>query len=359
MPTEKQYKIRLDTFNFAKGLLIILIVVGHKIFYYDDSVTDLYFGIAPIMIFFRHGANPAFYMIAGFGFRAMKGKKCLTKTFKDLVVPYLYVMVAYAICFPLFHYMTFRWWPGAIHETIRFVLAFLLGLPEGGKEFLGYQLYECSVVWFLLSLFIALNLLNLLLKIKEKRWQYVVVGACLFLGYILAQKDFDYYCIPQGLMGAAYCYIGFLINQHKIYASERLPIICIVLAVLSGIQGVWGEFHMGYGIFDHGFIECIIAGCSGALILLLSIILGNKKWRILDSIKKVGVYTYWIMCIHAVEMSCIPWYYWSNCMKDHQILAYLIEVAITTVLLFISCTMIKRFVIWRYRRKIKLTAGKR
>lgn len=358
MLTERQYKIRLDTFNLVKGLLMILIVLGHKTPYYDDCVTDLLKTASPILIFLRFGANPAFYIIAGFAFRAMEGKKCLTKTFGELVKPYLYVMTAYAICFPLFHYAVFRWWPSAVYESTRFVLAFLLGLPEGGKVFLGYQLYECSVVWFLLSLFISINILNWLLKVKEEKLRHMLALLCLFAGYMLVKIDFSYYCIPQGLMGVGYCYTGFLMKKKKVYSSKWLPVICAVLAVPAGIQGILGDFHMGYGNFRYGFVECILAGCSGVLILFMGIILGNKEWKILDPIKTVGVHSYWIMCIHAVEMSCIPWYHWSNHMKDHQMLGYLIEVAVTALILFTGCVVIREIVKRRYRRAKQMTAGK-
>ena len=57
MITEKKYKIRLDTFNLIKGLLMILIVLGHKASYYDNSIYTLLSITTPIMIFFRHSMS--------------------------------------------------------------------------------------------------------------------------------------------------------------------------------------------------------------------------------------------------------------------------------------------------------------
>jgi len=351
MKAEKQLRIRLDTFDFVKGMLMILLIWGHKIPYYGDRLPDFIKAIEPVMGFLRYGTNPAFFMIAGFGFRATNGKKCLSKTFGDLVKPYLYVMAAYAVCFPLLHYAVFRWWPGAIHEAIRFLLAFLLGLPRSGKVFLGYELYECSVVWFLLSLFISLNVLNWILNRKGEKLQHILVLVCFAVGYLLMKADFIYYCIPQGLIGVGCCYAGFLIKKKKLYNSKRLPVICIALVAATVVQLIWGGFSMAGGTSVLGVFDLILSGCTGALVLFMGIWIGNLEWRALDPIKTIGVYTYWLICIHSVDMSCIPWYQWSNYMSSRPLLGLAIEITISGLIMTIGCVVLKKIAKWRHKRR--------
>ena len=80
MLVERQYKIRLDTFNFIKGILIILIVLGHKLPHYDIESNALFKILILPPCLGLNGCNPAFFIIAGFLFRAMPNMKCLKKT---------------------------------------------------------------------------------------------------------------------------------------------------------------------------------------------------------------------------------------------------------------------------------------
>ena len=257
MLAEKKYKIRLDTFDLIKGILIIMIVLGHKVPHYSlgsDGISNV---IGMILGSMRYGGNPAFFVIFGFGFRAMNPKKCLSKSASELLKPFLYVMAAYAIVFPLCHYAAFRWWTSALSESTRYFLAFLLGLPKSGEVFLGYELYECSVVWFVLSLFVSRNILNGIFQVKEEKWRHVLVAACFVLGYGLAKADFNYYCLPQGMIGVGYCYAGYLIKQTKLYNSKKVPAICGLLMAATVVQLIWGGYSMAYSTTRLGIIDCM------------------------------------------------------------------------------------------------------
>lgn len=350
MLAEKKYKIRLDTFDLIKGILIIMIVLGHKVPHYSVDTSNVLKVLVNIAGVARFGGNPAFFVISGFGFRAMAPKKCLSKSTSELLKPFLYVMAAYAVLFPLCHYAAFRWWPSALSESTRFFLAFLLGLPESGKVFLGYELYECSVVWFVLALYVSRNILNGILNIKEEKWQRILVLACFVLGYVLAKLDFVYYCIPQGLIGVGYCYTGYLIKKTKLYNSPRLPLICAVLAAATVVQLLWGGYSMAYSMFAMGIFDCVLAGCTGVLILFIGIMIGNAEGKLLNPVKTVGVYAYWIICVHSVEMSCIPWYLWRSYMQEHQLLGMILELIIAALILAAGCVLIKQTIKNRYRR---------
>lgn len=347
----KNLRINLTTFDLVKGSAMLFIILGHKLSYYNLNKVELLGPILPIVFFLQYGINPMFFMIAGLGFKRQPTGKFLKKTFSDLMKPYFYVMIAYAVCFPIIHHALYGWWPGAITETIRFLLAFVLGLPKPGKIFLGYELYECTIVWFFLSLFIAQNILNQISRIKKEITQTLIVFVCFLTGYLLSRMEFNYYCIPQGLLGVGYCYAGYLIKKHTLYKSKRLPWICVGLALISAWESAFGDFSMGYGVFKYGFVECIMAGCSGMLALLLGIVINQFEWKCLAPLRSVGTYTYWIMCIHAVEMCCIPWYRWSAAMAEHPFLGYWMEVLFSALIITVGCLVLKKIAKYKYNTR--------
>lgn len=209
----------MDSFNLLKGFLILWVIVGHKYLNYNvGAVNAVYDSIVGRSL--GMGTMPAFFIIAGMTFRAMAPKKCLSKTFGELIKPYLYVMVAFAVCFPVMHYLVFKWWPGALRESTRYILAFLLGVPKDGKLVLGYELYTNTSVWFFIALFNSLNLLNLLSKLKSEKLRAIIVVFATVCGYILGIRDINYYCLPQSLIAVGYCYVGYLIKQYKLHASK-------------------------------------------------------------------------------------------------------------------------------------------
>lgn len=353
MHKTRKFKVNLGTFDLIKGIAIICIVFGHMLSYFDiEELAPLY----PILAFpflMRSAANPMFLMISGFGFKPKKVGICLKKGFSELIIPYVFVTLIVIIVFPIIHFLTFHWWPGAIHETIRYALAFLFGVPKSGKEIFGYELYECSVVWFLLASFLAINLLNVILKVKSFSMQNILVILCVLAGYALFHIDFDYYCIPQGLMSVGYCYTGYIIKKRDVI-NNRNPLLLIVLAGATAFETLFGGFGIAYGVFKIGFVDYLLAGCSGAFFMISCILTSQIEWKILEPIKQAGMYTYWIMCIHSIEMTCIPWYISMPTLIEHQVFEFILEIVVKAVIIFLGCVLLKKLTRYFYKRRILL-----
>ena len=347
----KKKKINLSSFDLVKGLGIIAVVLMHMLPQYDlqrvAPLGWLYKGLNMLSA----GVMPMFYIASGYSFKEKPAGKMAKKAFSELIKPYLCVMVAVGIFFPLCHYLTFRWLPGALHESTRFVLAFALGVATSGKEFLGYTLYECSVVWFLLSMFVAFNLLNQILRVKNVRLQLLLIALCTALGFILHHFGFIYYCIPQGLMATGYCYLGYLVKKHKVLTENTLPKWAwAVLAIAAIIQAFYGEVNIAHGTYKLGLFDYLAAGGAGLLYLALGVKCGDLEWKLLEPIKAIGVYTYWIICIHSAEQTCIPWYRWSALWTDHQLRGFAGEVVIKAAIYITVCFFLKKLTQLKYKK---------
>lgn len=349
-----KFRINLGTFDLVKGIAVIFMVMGHVISYYDVAQMKV---LAPVflgMLFAANGLMPLFFLISGFGFQAKPASTMLKKTAGDLLKPYVWVMAFVAVLFPIIHYLNYGWWPGALTETVRYLIAFLLGIAKSGKVLLGYSLYECTVVWFFLAMFIALNILNLIAHIQREKMQIALTVVSVFAGWALYKADFVYFCLPQGLTAAGFCYLGFFLKKHKIF--ERLQTrktrygVYLVLVLITLWQ-VQHRYNMAYGIFELFGREYVCAACSGVLFLLWGAYGGQAEWKGWDWIRGIGNHSLWLMCIHAVEQTCIPWYRLSEIMAEHQLLGFLIEISIKATIYYTVCRILKKMARRKYLKR--------
>lgn len=355
MQETKKFRVNLGTFDLIKGTAMIFVVIAHVIYYFDVSKMSIIAPLFMLLTFLGNGVMPLFFMITGYGFKKKSVGVMLKDTAKDLVKPYILVMVFVTILFPIAHYLTFRWWPGAVQETVRYLLAFLIGVAKPGKNLFGYSLYDCAVVWFLLAMFVALNILNLILKIRREYIQAALVAVCIFAGWGLFSLDFTYYCIPQGLLAVGFCYVGYLFKKDRILERARstktLYGIYLALFLITIWQNQYGRFGLAYGYFENFGLDYLCAACSGILFLFWGAYGGQVKWNGLNWIRNVGLYTYWIMCIHSVEEISIPWYKWSDTMADHQLLGFVIEMGIKAIIYTSVCLILKKITKYLYIKR--------
>lgn len=355
MQETKKFRVNLGTFDLVKGIAMMVVVMGHVIGYYDISKMPVMTPVFMLMAFAASGLMPLFFMISGFGFKEKPVGVMLKKTANELLKPYLLVMLFVALLFPLIHFLTYGWWPGALNEGIRYVLAFLLGLPKYGKVVLGFSLYECSVVWFFLAMFLAVNILNLILKIRNECLRIALVVGCVTAAWGLYVLDVNYYCLPQGLAVVGFCYIGYLFKKYKLLerlkSTKALYGIYLVLFLITLWQSMHDRYNIAYGLFANFGLDYLCAACGGILLLLWGAYGGQAEWKGLGWLRKIGMYSYWIMCIHSVEQTCIPWYQWSNTMVGHQFLGLIVELSIKAVIYTAVCLILKRITRYQYLRK--------
>lgn len=345
-------KIGLGSFDFIKGIAMIVIIVGHMTFHFDLSKMPLLSPLFVCLGLLQSPFIPLFLIISGYGFKQKVIGKMLDKTFRELIIPYICVMIAYVVLYPLPGYIRNQDITRAVNECISYLLAFLLGLPERGKIVLGYTLKECTVVWFLLTLFWAFNLMNGILKIKSNAAQIALVIMSTAIGYVLIVREITYYCIPQGLIAVSYCYVGYLLKKYNLI--ERMPNnlwLYVGWALLSLAYANWGYFNLCYGNFKFFLLDYFGAGSMAVFLICLGVYLGRCEWRILDWVKQIGVHSYWILCIHSVEMHCIPWGTMSKAMSEYQTLAFFVEIILKAIIMTICCSILKKIAKIKYNRK--------
>jgi len=345
-------KITIGTFDFAKGLAMILIVLGHIGYLHD---TEKLFLFTPLIAVIRRIGFmiTAFWMISGVAFKEKSIKRMLKESFSHYIMPYLWTAGVLLVVYYIMLFVFYRDWAGTAEYTMRLLRALLLGIPKSGKVILGYQVSHSPVIWFFLASFIALNLLNLIVKVKKIAGQILLTAACVVVGYILVIRDINYFCIPQGLLAVGCCYIGFLLRKYDLLEKGMYNVWAyLVLLPLAAVHLIWGHLNICLGEFNYGLLDYVGGCCAALLFLFISISLGQREWKGLNWIKDIGVYSYWIMCVHAVEDECMHWYLLVEAIPDQHI-SFLLEIALKAVLITGGCILLKHLQKMKYRRRLQ------
>ncbi len=353
MVSEHKLRITLGSFDLIKGIGMIGIVLGHMSYNYDWASMPLLWIIMIPLKMLLNGLMPMFLIASGYGMKKRNWKKMMTRSFSETIVPYLYVFGITSFLFTLVHYWNFNWWPGALHEATRYFFTFSLGLAEPGKVVFGYATYEILGAWFLLALFVATNVTNLILHVKEISVQVLLCGVSIFAGYMLHTVEFNYFCIPQGLMAVGCLYMGYLLKQYRIFnRGKELRRFWATPILISVVQMLFGELSMAYGAYKYGLLGYFGACVTGMVLLYAGVWLGQIEWKPLNWIRNVGVHTYWLMCIHVIETITIPWYRMQELQMLNPYVRFALEAGLRIAILTSGCLLMKRITKWKYRRRM-------
>ena len=345
-------KIGLGGFSFIKGIAILVIIFGHISREFDMSQLTWFRPVFAVLGFLKTPFIPLFFIISGYGFKVNSVRKMLKKTIKALMVPYIFVMIGFCIFQPLVAYVRTQDWSYSVNAGITWGFAFLLGLPEPGKVILGYKLANCSIVWFILALFWAHNILNLILKKKQVVVQGILVVVCALLGYFLCVYEVTYFCIPQGLIATSYFYVGYLLKKHKMLERGLThKWMYAAWAAIAALYASWGYFDLCYGEFKFFPVDYLAVNFLALLLLKIGIYVGECDGKILDIIKEVGIYSYWVICIHSVEQKCIPWKRLALFTAENQNIGFILALFMKAAIITICCMIIKRFEKWKYGKQ--------
>ena len=298
----------LGYFNLARGLGIVLILIGHSInpFLTKSADYDPFQGAGSIL---GSGVLAAFFMISGFGFYKRTPKKCLSIQKKLLLRPYCLVAVAVLgtkVLLALLEQRSF-WQHGG-----ELVLTYLFGLnAEGGGSVLGIPIESISIFWFVLALFGGWMVYNAMMQLKSARVRHCLVAGCVILSYLLTLVSKVWpFCLPMALLAVGYLAVGDAIRKHHLL-ERQLPIwswgLLFLIVLLSA---AFGEVNIVACVWRLGLIDVAGSFCTGFLLLRLYARLMEREWqgKVVGVLEEIGFHSIWIVCLHAYEKIIFPWY---------------------------------------------------
>lgn len=295
---------RLDIFDVLKGIAILLMIVGHS--NTEPEREPIY----KLTVFIYSFHMPLFFVISGYFFKKKENVSVWqnsVKLFKRLIIPYAFtclVMLGIIICQNIeagIHYSLFQNW---------IVEALFASGSKGGTGLL-HNTNIIGAIWFLLAMFWALVIYELLNVYKNRIPLILSVLIVSYLGYYTAKYIRLPFSIQSGMMCVVFVFIGNKVKEFNLLQTKRM--IFIILPLL----------YLWYLSFSNGFLST--ASCTmthypleliGSLGGIYVFYLLSKLIDILRHLKYVktgfvflGKYTLVILCFHNLDIMLLNNYY--------------------------------------------------
>lgn len=346
MKEVERKQISFGYFNPARGIGMLLIILGHSInlFVGDKSNTEMLFAGAGSVV--GGGLMAAFFMISGFGFYTRSVKRCLAVQSRILLRPYWAVAAAVLLTKIILAIIKQRsfWKHGG-----ELVLTYLLGLnAEGGGCFFGVSVESVSIFWFILALFVGWGIYNSLKRIGNEKICVVAVIISVILGYVITGITKVWpYCLPMGLFAVGYLASGEYIKKHDLL-FQKVPFwIWFMVVAVVFFSAAFGEINMVACIWKLGIVDVCATFFLGFLFLRLYARFMSKRrdGKIIKLLDEVGFNSIWIVCLHAYEKIIFPWYRLADILKQYPIagvfICFLLRCALM-YLLYMIITILER-----------------
>lgn len=338
--------IGLGYFNLARGIGMVLILLGHSMtpFFPGKDLTEgLFSGAGSVL---GGGIMAMFFLISGFSFYSRSIRKCFSVQWKLLLKPYC--LTAAAIIATKLLLAVVKQRPFANHGG-ELVLTYLLGMnAEGGGTFLGIKVDSVSILWFVLALFGGWIMYNGICRLKSKKLQCFLVAGAVILGWLMTTvSDVWPWCLPIALMAVGYLAAGDMIRRNG-WLTGGLPAWSwVLLSAVSLSCFAFGGVNMVACRWKLGLWDVAGSFCVGFLLLRGYRWLMERKWQFAP-LEAVGLNSLWIVCLHGYEKMIFPWYRLGYLLPEHPVLCAIFCLALRSIVIFV----LMRLVLWM-RRKLQ------
>lgn len=287
---------RIGWIDIAKGITILLVIVGHTLIGY--KVNDY--------IYAFH--MPLFFICSGLLFKPKDIKMVAKNNAKKLLVPY-YVTCGIVIAARAISAYLQNWTPEQIkYLTVNTSIAALFAYGVDGCKWF-FNVWMIGAVWFFWAFFWSNLFLQIIFYVTrdKEEWQ----RACLVI--IVATLSFivgQYIWIPTnvdiGGFAVLFIYIGYLMRKVRVWEKGKLPWYAYIAFVIIWVEASKiGGINMVIRLVP-GWI--IIPGAvAGTLLIFKGSCIAEKIKPVSDVFSWYGRNTLKILCAHYFELVIIPW----------------------------------------------------
>jgi fucose 4-O-acetylase-like acetyltransferase len=268
-------KVRIDFIDLAKGVCIVLIVLGHT-------------GIAvdyPGLTLMR---TPLYFALSGLCFKDYGGfMQFLVRKTNKILVPFLF----FYICSYAIFYLCNLLFPGLIVSDARGIL----------DVFTQVQYFN-GPIWFLLALFwcnIAFCLISL--NVRNEVIRAFLVLALFAVGYTVEKMGVFVPCmLDAAMVGMPFFYFGYLLKKSPLlypsgFDKYNLPVALLLFAVAYFIDITFEPVvHFHDKVISGNLLAMALLARSSVIGLLLLC----KVVRWLPVVSYIGRYSIITLCLH-------------------------------------------------------------
>lgn len=321
-------KKRVDWIDIAKGLAIILMVIGH-------TIPNNHF---MTLIFSFH--MPLFIILSGFVYKPLKDKTelltRLKKYIRKILFPYLITLF---ICSVIIFCKNYDW---NFLNFISFVMKNLIWGNGVGYTFLGINFINIGPIWFLLTLFFAKIIFDL---INYKFGHYDLhVNIIIFCFLLLCGIEIGLSIwLPQNFdlvfIFLFYLYIGYLFKQYYNKLNTNGTLLFVVAFMIWCIcLGFNINIELAVRKYPYYILSVVESLCASYCVIELCKILCETK-LIKNILMNIGRISLIILCVHSIECFLIDW----RSLSINIYVAALLRTVIVVAVSFVYNEVGKRF----------------
>lgn len=299
----------LGTFHLARGIGMVLILLGHSITPFYPPVgqgAGLFSGAGSVL---GGGLMVMFFLISGYSFFVRSPRKCVSMQVRLLLDPYLYTMGAVLVTRLVLAWLlgrSFREHGGEL------VLTFLLGLnAEGGGMLWNVPVESVSILWFVLALFGGWILYNSICRLEKPWLRELLAMGCLVLGTGLTRVGRVWpFCLPMVLQAVGLLSVGRWICREDWLRKKLVWWQWAVIGTVILISAAFGGVNMVACYWKLGLLD--MAGALGVGFVLLRLYRcwmdRNPGGPVIWALETVGFYSVWVVFLHGYEKLIFPWH---------------------------------------------------
>lgn len=269
--------MRYSELDSLKGLLIILMVIGH---------SDCFREAFPFFYKFIYSFHmPVFFLLSGYFAKPLTEPLIIMfkKNANAYLKPYLFTCIVLSIVVPIYYFCVFNKQYGKTDE-----LLLRCFYSTEGK-------WQIGPIWFLWALFWGLSFYRWMYRTVSGIKQFYII-LCLFVLVVPSKFFYLPFCIQSGISAIPYIYIGNLLHKNRseieIIINNRL---CVFLLFIIWAYTVFRlEVHISGVVYPHGLTSVF---CTS----FISVFIICKAKRIDNSaLCFIGKHTLLILCVHQV-----------------------------------------------------------
>lgn len=295
---------RLHWVDVARGLAMLCVILGHM-------------GFDNLNIFIYSFHMPLFFLLAGYFQKKQEPMLFIKKKTKSLLVPYLFTGIGLILATQLNNTAKIILHKNDALSASYLLIEWMKAICLGSGSRVDFMWIKSDIfvgaTWFLLALFFAQVIVNLLIDKNKPGGGTILVVLIAIIGAVSARLIWLPLSIQAGAVAAIYVAAGYVYNMAGGTLSDLLKkktviISCscvwiLYLCVSYYFNNTLGLVAASYplGVFDY-------IGSVAAVIVVLFI-----SYCFLDKIPLVNTFLAWfgknsliVLCFHLIEMVALP-----------------------------------------------------
>lgn len=298
-------KKRIEWVDFAKGVAIILVIIGHTV--QEGKNGSILRGL----IFSFH--MPLFFILSSLTFRFSETMNDFIKktklACKHLLYPVLWICVIWTLIRIIkdpVNIINLTWWKGNL-----FTFIFASGVET---TYNGFHLETFGIPWFFLALFMGRTLFDYLhLQFKKEQLPIIVFGVSI-AGICLGMNQWMPFSMDIALAIVPFFYFGCVMKKIDVESNAGLKSIGYFLVFIFTLYltfmdySNWTYLELAarrYTLYPICFI-CAIAGTM--FICEISVICCKLMGILKKPIVYLGEKSLYMLCIHIFDVWVWPWW---------------------------------------------------